>query len=206
MANMALVRGMCVLAVAGGVDAVGTAGRWVGSNLCTGMIGSILGAAVSAAGSIFGGIQASKAMRKVKDNVEAQRSRNKAWYERRYNEDATQRADAQRILARTEAAIRERNMAAAGTQAVMGGSEESLAAVKAANNEAMADAVSRIVAQGEARKDAVEARYQQREAALDEQLNNLETGRAQGISQAVGGLSSVGANLADAFGKDVKEA
>lgn len=203
---MALVRGMCVLAVAGGVDAVGTAGRWVGSNLCTGMIGSILGAAVSAAGSIFGGIQASKAMRKVKDNVEAQRSRNKAWYERRYNEDATQRADAQRILARTEAAIRERNMAAAGTQAVMGGSEESLAAVKAANNEAMADAVSRIVAQGEARKDAVEARYQQREAALDEQLNNLETGRAQGISQAVGGLSSVGANLADAFGKDVKEA
>ena len=58
----------------------------------------LIGSAIGAAGSIFGGISASKAMKRAKKNVEAQRQKNQDWYDRRYNEDATQRADAQRIL------------------------------------------------------------------------------------------------------------
>ena len=58
----------------------------------------LIGSAIGAVGSIFGGIKASKAMKKAKRNVEAQRQKNQDWYDRRYNEDATQRADAQRIL------------------------------------------------------------------------------------------------------------
>lgn len=62
------------------------------------MLGSIIGAGVGAAASIFGGISASKAIKKMKANLEAQRKKNQDWYDQRYNEDATQRADAQRIL------------------------------------------------------------------------------------------------------------
>lgn len=98
-----------------------------------GLIGSIAGGALGAAGSIFGGIKASKAMRRAKKNIEAQKQANQNWYDRRYNEDATQRADAQRILAKTEESIRNRNKQAAGAQAVMGGTDESTAAAKAAN-------------------------------------------------------------------------
>jgi len=94
----------------------------------------LIGAAIGAAGSIFGGIAASKAMRKMKANVEAQKKNNQDWFDRRYNEDATQRADAQRILTMTEESIKNRNKAAAGAQAVMGGTEESVAATKAANS------------------------------------------------------------------------
>ena len=54
------------------------------------MIGSLVGAGLSAVGSIFGGISASKAMKKVKKNLQAQKQANKDWYDRRYNEDATQ--------------------------------------------------------------------------------------------------------------------
>ena len=151
------------------------------------MIGSLVGAGLSAVGSIFGGISASKAMKKVKKNLQAQKQANQDWYDRRYNEDATQRADAQRILTKTEESIRNRNRQAAGAQAVMGGTEESVAAAKAANNQALADATSQIAVNAEARKDQIEQTYQQRDAQIDDALNNLEMKKSEAISSAVQG-------------------
>lgn len=163
------------------------------------MIGSLVGAGLSAVGSIFGGISASKAMKKVKKNLQAQKQANQDWYDRRYNEDATQRADAQRILTKTEESIRNRNRQAAGAQAVMGGTEESVAAAKAANNQALAEATSQIAVNAEARKDRIEQTYQQRDAQIDDALNNLEVNKARAISSAVQGMSQAGAGMAGAF-------
>ena len=164
-----------------------------------GLIGSIAGGALGAAGSIFGGISASKAMRRVKKNLQAQKEANQNWYDRRYNEDATQRADAQRILTLTEESIRNRNRQAAGAQAVMGGTDESTAAAKAANAQALADATSQIAAGAENRKDQIEQTYQQRDSQINEALNNLEINKAQAISQAVQGVAEAGAGIAGAF-------
>lgn len=164
-----------------------------------GLIGSISGGALGAAGSIFGGISASKAMRRVKKNLQAQKEANQNWYDRRYNEDATQRADAQRILTQTEESIRNRNRQAAGAQAVMGGTDESTAAAKAANAQALADATSQIAVNAENRKDQIEQTYQQRDSQINEALNNLEINKAQAISQAVQGVAKAGAGIAGAF-------
>lgn len=164
-----------------------------------GLIGSIAGGALGAAGSIFGGISASKAMRRVKKNLQAQKESNQNWYDRRYNEDATQRADAQRILTQTEESIRNRNRQAAGAQAVMGGTDESTAAAKAANAQALADATSQIAVNAENRKDQIEQTYQQRDSQINEALNNLEINKAQAISQAVQGVAKAGAGIAGAF-------
>lgn len=164
-----------------------------------GLIGSIAGGALGAAGSIFGGISASKAMRRVKKNLQAQKEANQNWYDRRYNEDATQRADAQRILTQTEESIRNRNRQAAGAQAVMGGTDESTAAAKAANAQALADATSQIAVNAENRKDQIEQTYQQRDSQINEALNNLKINKAQAISQAVQGVAKAGAGIAGAF-------
>lgn len=163
------------------------------------VLGSAIGGALGIGGAIFGGISASKAMKKVKENIEGQKSENESWYNRRYNEDATQRADAQRILTITQNSIKERNRQAAGTQAVMGGTEESVAAAKAANNQALADATSQIAAAGDRRKDAIEQQYQARDAQLDEQLNNMEIEKARNTAQAVQGVAQVGSNIAGLF-------
>ena len=163
------------------------------------MIGSLVGAGLSAVGSIFGGISASKAMKKVKKNLQAQKQANQDWYDRRYNEDATLRADAQRILTKTEESIKNRNRQAAGAQAVMGGTEESVAAAKAANNQALADATSQIAVNAEARKDQIEQTYQQKDAQINDALNNLEINKAQAISSAVQGVAQAGAGIAGAF-------
>ena len=150
---------------------------------------------MGAAGSIFGGLSASKAMKNVKANIERQQRENQDWYDRRYNEDATQRADAQRILTMTEQSIKKRNKAAAGTAAVMGGTDESVAAEKAANAQAMADATSHIAANADARKDAIENQYMSRKADLNNQLNQAEQQKAQAISQAVQGVTGAAGQM-----------
>ena len=155
----------------------------------------LIGSAIGAAGSIFGGISASKAMKRAKKNVEAQRQKNQDWYDRRYNEDATQRADAQRILTQTEESIKQRNKQAAGSAAVMGGTDESVAAAKAANNQALADATPQIAANAEARKDNIEATYMANDNAFVEQLNQLEQGKAQAIGQAVQGVANAASSM-----------
>ena len=63
----------------------------------------------------------------------------------------------------------------------------------------MAEAASQIAAAGDRRKDAIEQQYRQRDAELDGQLNNIEAGKAQAISQAVQGVAGAGANLAGLF-------
>ena len=155
----------------------------------------IIGAALGAAGAIFGGASASKAMKKAKKNVQSQIKKNQDWYDRRYNEDATQLASAQHILSLTEENIRNRNKSAAGNQAVMGGTEESTAAAKAANNQALADATAQIAINGEQRKDAIEQQYMQRDAELNNQLNQIEMGKAKAISEAAQGVASAAGDM-----------
>ena len=122
---------------------------------------------------------------------------------RRYNEDATQRADAQRLLSMTEETIRQQNRNTAGAQAVMGGTNASVAAAKAQNNNAIADAASRIAAAGEARKDRVEDSYRSRNQELDDQLTNLDNSKMSALSQATQAagatLGSVGSSIDDWF-------
>ena len=81
----------------------------------------------------------------------------------------------------------------------MGGTDESVAAAKAANNEALADATSQIAANAEARKANNEATYMQNDTAFMEQLNNIEIGKAQAVAQAVQGVANVGSSIAGAF-------
>ena len=164
-----------------------------------GILGSAIGGALGIGASIFGGISASKAMKKVKRNIEGQMKENQNWYDRRYNEDATQRADAQRILTMTNENIRQRNQAAAGSAAGMGSSEESIAAAKAANNQALADATSQIAVNGERRKDQIESQYMQTKQELNDKLNNLEQAKAQNTAQAVQGVAQAGSAMASVF-------
>lgn len=167
---------------------------------------SLIGAGVKAAGSIYGGIKASKAIREQKRNIENQLRENQDWYDQRYNEDATQRADAQRLLTMTEDSIRNRNAQAAGAQAVMGGTDESVAAAREANNDALAQSMSNINAAAEARKSNIEQQYMNTKQNLNQQLNALSGQRAQEIQKAVGGVSDAVAGLAGTPGsKDNKD-
>ena len=156
------------------------------------MLGAIIGGAVGAAGSIFGGISKNKAIKKQMEMVARMQRDNQDWYDRRYNEDTTQRADAQRMITLTEESIKKRNKAAAGKAAVMGGTDESVAAEKEANSKALADTTSQIVAAGDARKDQIENQYLSRKENLDNAMRELESQKQSGLDilgGAIGGAA-----------------
>lgn len=163
------------------------------------MVGALISAGIGAASSIAGGIAASRAAKKAADKVEAQRRKNQQWYNRRYNEDATQRADAQRVLTQTQELIKQRNNAAAGTQAVMGGTSESVAADKAANAQAISNTASNIAANAAAQKDNIEATYMQNDNAFNEQQAQIERNRANAIAEATKGVADTANTVADGF-------
>jgi len=158
-------------------------------------LGSLIGGALKIGGSIFGGISASKAMKKIENNLKQQQAENQQWYDRRYNEDATQRADAQRVLTMNMDAIRNRNKAAAGTQAVMGGTEESVASTKAANALGLADTASQIAVAGANRKDSIESQYMNRKATIDQQMNSMLANKAGNITNAINGVAGAAADI-----------
>lgn len=163
------------------------------------MIGEAIGAGIGAVGSIFGGLKASKAMKKARRNIEAQRKRNEDWYNRNFNEDATQRGDAQALLEKTEESILRRNRAAAGRAAVTGGTDEQQAAVREANAQALSQTMGTINAAADARKDQVEQAYRQKDDAYQEQLNQLEQGKAQAIGEATKGVTNAAGSIGSLF-------
>ena len=172
------------------------------------MLGGIIGGAVGALGGIFGGISKNKMLKRMRNMINEQKRENQDWYDRRYNEDATQRADAQAILTQTADMIKRRNQQSAGTQAVMGGTEESAAAAKEANAKALSDATSQIAVAGAQRKDQIEGQYRERQQQLDEKLRELEADKVDGfgmVSNAIGGAVNgfaSGLDLAKELGKN----
>ena len=155
-------------------------------------LGSIIGGASGLVGGLFGGISKRKMMKEQEKLLNAEQADNQSWYDRRYNEDATQRADAQRMLQMTEENIRNRNRQAAGT-AAMGVTDESLAAVRAANAKAMADTAAQIAVAGANRKDAIESQYMAKKDAINDEIRKVKAGTPSGLdiaSNAIGGGAS----------------
>ena len=177
------------------------------------MWGTIIAAAWSAAAKLYSNYKSSQAaqsaLKKQEQGTAEKRKMLTDWYNRDYNEDATQRADAQRMLTLVSEQLKNRNKAAQGRAAVMGATEEGVAAEKERNNKAYADIVSNIAATNEARKDKLKENYQKGMLGLkDEDIarevtaeNNRATNIANAGATAASVLSSAGAGIDKAFEK-----
>lgn len=156
------------------------------------MIGAIIGGALALGSAIANGISGNKARKAQREALERQKKDNEAWYNRKYNEDPLQRADAVRMLTMMSEQIRNRNKAAKGRQAVMGGTDDSVTATREANAKTTADATAQIVAANEARKDNIEQQYLANK-------RNIEQGEQQQRAQeAAAGASTIGSALSTA--------
>ncbi len=186
------------------------------------MWGAIIGGALSVGSSIFGGISSARSAKRQRDaQLAAQRgylarlgqqlNENESWYNKKYYEDPTTRADSTRLLTILEDNIRKRNRAAEGKKAVIGGTDESVAAEKEQNNKMYADTVSQIYADNENRKERIDAEYRRRkddinnsanEALMSQELVNsqYEDNRQAAISSGIQGALNAGASIASAWG------
>lgn len=163
------------------------------------MYGELISLGLNAAGSIYGGIRNRKLMEGVRDDINAEKQRNEAWYNRRYNEDPIQRAAAEAVLTRLGEDVRDNNRRLAGAQAVMGGTDESVAAAKAAGGKVIADAASQIAAANEARRDRIEDQYRLKDSELAQRLRNMDFQQAQDQAKSVMELNKSMGNLSSMF-------
>lgn len=163
------------------------------------MWGALIGAALSLASSVAGGISNRKKAKAQEEALAKQQRENQAWYDRKYNEDPTKRADTMRLLTMMQEQIKDRNRAAKGRQAVMGGTEDSTTAVKEANNKTLADTTSQIVAANESRKDAIEQQYQQNKRQIEGQQMQMQAQQAGNTAGVVSGVAGTAANIASAL-------
>ena len=163
------------------------------------MLGQIIGGAMGLGSAVIGGITSAKANKKANQLVADQKAQNQAWYDRRYNEDLTQRSDAQQLLEHTRGMLNERTQRNAATSTVMGGTEEAVAMDKANTNQTVAEITSDLAANQSAYKDNIEAQYMNANANLTQQqiqsqLNKAQQGSnamQQGLNSAAGVAGSI---------------
>lgn len=157
----------------------------------------IISGAVGFAGGIGGSIASGAQMRNIQRRTEKARRANKAWYNRRYNEDSTQRADAQRLLDITEQRLTRNNTGAQARQAVMGGTDAALAAQRQADSDTLANVTSQMAANMDSRKDNIEQQYQANDRALIQQQNAADQAQAANLTQTFNGIGKAAEGASD---------
>ena len=161
--------------------------------------GAAAGAALQVLGGIASGIAASKEAKRRNKELARLKMDNENWFNREYSEDVTARADAQRAITHAEEVLRNRNAAAAGTAAVMGGSNEAVVAAQDSGNRALAEVASRIAAAGEERKAQAEREYREQKSLLAGQELEMAGQRNQARAQAMQGVFSAAGNIASSL-------
>lgn len=157
------------------------------------MIQAIFSASAGAAGGFLGSRGKNEALAKQAKGWRDMLNYRQAWRDRMTSENATERADAQAAIREATKRITNRNRAAMKTAAVMGGTEESVAAAKAAGAQEAAEIASRIAAAGAERKDAIENEYMRSREAMKEKLIDIDGKRLTPwdiASNAIGGAAN----------------
>lgn len=146
-------------------------------------------AGASLAASLFGGAKAAEEQRKAEAELRAEKARNEAWYNRRYNENYADTAAGQNMIRMAKDAARENWQREAGAAAVAGGTDAAAAQAKEAGNRMVGDAVAEMAAKDTARKDNVDAAYRAEKSRLTQQQMALDQQKAQNIANVAGGVS-----------------
>lgn len=160
-----------------------------------GLIGGIVGGLGSAVAGIVGGNATKKAAQRNEKLLKEMEESNRAWYDKEYNSNYLERADAQAAIRQTRELLKDRYKDAEGAAMVSGASEESLARQKAANNEVVSDTLSNLAAQGEAYKEGVRANYESKQNAITQQKMDMNSQKAQATAQAASGLANAVSGL-----------
>ena len=144
------------------------------------MIGSLIGMAGNIAMSVAQANENNRAYRREVDDLNRYRNEERNVYDRLRNADATQLADNSAALTRGLETLRKSNRAAQGRQAVVGGTNASVAAEKEASNRAYADMIRNVAANGQRYKQDLDNQYKGTRNYVYNRNNQIEAGRHAG--------------------------
>ena len=151
------------------------------ANLSCAWAAAAVGAGLGVLSSLYGGSKAAKEARKARRMLAEQEAKEKAWYERRYNQDYADTAAGQRLLTQARDFAKSNWKKAEGTNRVTGGTDARIAQAKEAGTKMMGDTISQIAANDTARKDAIDTKH----LAIQNQKAANITDAAQNASNAL---------------------
>lgn len=166
------------------------------------LLSTIAGGIGTIGSAIYGAIKAGHANRRAQALIKQQRDDNRRWYNKKMNEDYTNRADVQRAITKQRELLDEQMKRVNAQRAVGGASDESVALAKDAANKSVAEATADIAAAGAQYKDQAEQQYRQQDAALNQQQAQQAQQHAANIAQAAGQAVNAGLGL---IGQDKTE-
>lgn len=159
------------------------------------MVTAAIGAGLSLASAIYGGIKSSQANNRARRLIQQQRDDNRRWYDTRMAEDYTMRTDAQAAINRQRELLNEQYDRARRTGVVSGATDEAVAMQKEAANKAVSDTTTEIASQASAYKDNVERQFRAQDAALNQQQAQSHQQQAAQTAQAASQAVNAGINL-----------
>lgn len=162
-----------------------------------GILGGIISGVGSAVAGIVGGNATRKAANRNQRLIDEAQNESKAWYDKQYNANFLDRADARAAINQTREILNDRYKQAEASAAVTGATEESIARQKRDANEALAEVTSNIAERADAYKDAVRANYEAQQDAIMQQKIGINNQKAAATAQAAQGL----ADAANSIGK-----
>lgn len=169
------------------------------------MIGAAINMGLNVVGGVLGAIGSARANKKVQQQLDNQRAANQSWFNRKYNENPLERADAIALINATRDAMLSSNRNAQARASVAGASEESVAAQKAASTNAMANTASNIALDGARRKEAFEQQYMAKNDAYDDRQANIYQNQGNAWLQAGALLANSGQGFLNEFDSSKKK-
>ena len=161
------------------------------------MLGALIGAGLSLAGSIAGGIKSAKAAREQQRLINEQRAKNEAYFNKDYYQDWQDRSENQSAMERVRQTMQRCNAAIDQQAAVTGATPEATIAAKEQNTDAVVQAAQAIQAGESARKDAAQAQYRAREDAINQQQMQQQQMSEQGTANFANGALQSAAIIAN---------
>jgi hypothetical protein len=146
-------------------------------------------------GAAMSAIAGARAYRNQMKNLRQQERENRNWYDRRYNENATERADSVALNEQAKQHFAERMAQHQGTAAVMGGTNAQLAAEKNAEAAGYANIQAQRQQMADTRKDTIENKFLANKSNIQNQMLAMEQQRAQGIQAAASQMAQAGSDM-----------
>lgn len=164
------------------------------------MVGAIVSGVLGLGGSIYGGIKAGEARKRMSQYLSGQEVDNRALYDKDYHQNYLDRTDTQALIKSLRNTLKGQSESAAQMATVTGATPESVAVAKEQSGKTIDNVYSNISAQGQRFKDNVQNRYIQRKNAL----SNLRYGEMESTATSYENLMQNGikglSNLSSAFG------
>lgn len=148
------------------------------------MIGTILGAVGSIGSAIYGAVKSSELNRTANALLENQINGTRDYYNRRLSEDYMNRSDVQSALTKQRELLDEQYKRARATNAVSGGTDESLALQKEAANKSLSETMGSIASAASSYRDRLEEQYRNEMKSYTQERRGILNAQADAVAQA----------------------